>query len=94
MFSLYEALTTRNDAISWCAQHSLIHNRLKCQNCRIFCSLNKKTASTDGIEWKCKICKSRKSIRIDSIFLNSKAWIKRNYFFNVFLIERNSSKGY
>ncbi len=68
---LLQQIPTKEAAIQFCAQRSLLSNTSQCQPCNRARSLCREP-KIDGVIWRCPRCQSRKSIRAESFFDNSK----------------------
>jgi ribosomal protein L37AE/L43A len=65
------SFATVRECIDWFARRNLMHNNYVCSACRIQMSLVKRTQTSDGFRWKCKLCGTAASIRSDSFFSRS-----------------------
>ena len=61
----------RGDVIDWCMTRHLLQNKFSCRACRKPLSLISDTSNVDGKVWRCKNCRSKTSIRKDSLFFGS-----------------------
>lgn len=55
--------------IRWCSDHEVIHNidyPPVCEHCLFNMRLEFSQINTDGVCWRCPMCKCRKSIRYDT----------------------------
>nr|CAD2192256.1 unnamed protein product [Meloidogyne enterolobii] len=57
-----------DNLLKFLAFNGLIKNKMKCPGCEDFMSLNKRR---EEVEWKCKKCEKRKSVRDGSFFSRS-----------------------
>jgi transposase-like protein len=64
------------DIIEWCAKRKLINNSFICEKCNDSMSLIKSPKGIDMYRWNCPRCKATKSIRVNSIFDNSRLSLK------------------
>ena len=60
--------------LRWLAQHGLIHNQLRCDNCDIDMTLQSRSQQrfVDGYVWASPRCRRQKSVTCDSFFAGSK----------------------
>ncbi|XP_069671424.1 uncharacterized protein [Periplaneta americana] len=58
--------------LEWLAARNLIRNEFVCPNCKDAMSLIRRTGITDGYQWRCKVCKTGRSVRDGSYFTVSK----------------------
>ncbi len=56
------------DIIHWVMGNRLIDDRRSCRHCRIAMTLVSDSTETDGFVWRCKTCRTKSSIRRDSLF--------------------------
>uniref|UniRef100_A0A914NRA4 ISXO2-like transposase domain-containing protein n=1 Tax=Meloidogyne incognita TaxID=6306 RepID=A0A914NRA4_MELIC len=61
-------LQNYDNLLKFLAFNGLIKNKMKCPGCEDFMSLNKRR---EEVEWKCKKCEKRKSVRDGSFFSRS-----------------------
>lgn len=60
-----------DDPVAFCAKFKLLMNEYTCPHCQQACSLINRSDVIDGKQWYCKICKRRRSIRMNSFFERS-----------------------
>ena len=60
-----------DDPVAFCAKFKWLKNEYTCPYCQQACSLVNRSDVIDGKQWHCKLCKRRKSIRMNSFFERS-----------------------
>ena len=60
------------DLFNFLLQEGIIRGDVRCDNCRLACSLRLKPRVSDGHIWQCNRCKKQISIRKGTIFAGSK----------------------